>query len=43
MLLGEGIWWKREGDWVIFLDGDEELSVHAEGPSMMSSEDKTLS
>ena len=28
---GEGVWWKREGDCVKFLDGDEELCVHAEG------------
>lgn len=24
---GEGVWWKREGDCAIFLDGADELSV----------------
>ena len=40
---GEGVWWKREGDCAIFLDGADELSVNAEGPLMMTFESKTLS
>ena len=40
---GEGVWWKREGDCVKFLDGDDDLCVHAEGPLMMMFESKTLS
>ena len=43
MTPGEGVWWKREGDWVIFQDGDNEQCVHAEGPLMMTFENQTLS
>ena len=36
ILPGQGIWWKKNGNFIEFLDCDEEVDNHPEGPSMMT-------
>ena len=42
MLPGEHVWWKRDGDWIEFFDGDDQPESHAEGPKLMSFETDDL-
>ena len=42
ILLGENVWWKRDGDWIEFFDGDDEPDFRPEGPRMMSFETDTM-
>lgn len=34
LVMGEGIWWKFDGDGVIFADGPDDPTHHLEGPSL---------
>ena len=40
--LGEGVWWKREVDTLVFFDGDREPATRPEGPPLMSFETHML-
>ena len=40
--LGPGIWWKRDGDYIEFFDGDDELDMREEGPIFLSFETHSL-
>lgn len=32
--IGEGHWWTREGDWLVFYDGDDEPNELTDGPEL---------
>ena len=35
MVCGEGVWWVKDGMYIIFKDGDDEEESRKEGPSLM--------
>ena len=39
---GEGVWWQKTDNWVIFNDGDDDPDNHQEGPPMMNFENDNL-
>uniref|UniRef100_A0A7M5XAN4 Uncharacterized protein n=1 Tax=Clytia hemisphaerica TaxID=252671 RepID=A0A7M5XAN4_9CNID len=42
LALGGEVWWKREGDWLVFSDGDHAPAFRPEGPQLMSFESHVI-
>ena len=42
LLCGEGVWWHRESDVIVFYDGDESPKFNGKGPSLKNFESESL-